>query len=104
MENTDEVIICFESVSSAIMAEQALNGAAFKARVMPVPSGIRGGCGFCLRFSPEDIDGAAAFLSGRGFDVKDAWEKPGGSAGTYRKISVNSIDNRKNGEKDGKEI
>jgi N6-adenosine-specific RNA methylase IME4 len=88
MENTDEVIICFESVSMAIMAEDALKKQAFNVRVMPVPSGIRGGCGFCLRFSPEAIESAAAFLSGRGFDVKEAWEKQGG-AGTYKKISVN---------------
>jgi hypothetical protein len=94
MENTIEVIICFESVSAAIMAEQALKEQAFSVRIMPVPSGIRGGCGFCLRFSPEDIESAAAFLSGRGFDIKEAWERRGHTekstegAGSYRKISV----------------
>jgi hypothetical protein len=88
MENTLEVIICFESVSAAIMVENALKEQAFDIRVMPVPSGIRSGCGFCLRFSPEDIDSAAVFLSGRGFDIKEAWEREG-SSGTYRKISVN---------------
>jgi hypothetical protein len=88
MENVDEVIICFDSVSRAIMAEQALAEQAFNVRVMPVPSGIRAGCGFCLRFLPEDIGRAAALLSERGFDVGDAWVKTG-TGGTYKKINVN---------------
>jgi hypothetical protein len=106
VENTLEVIICFESVSSAIMAEQALRGGAFDVRVMPVPSSIRGGCGFCLRFSPKDIERAAAFLSGRGFDVTDVWEKAGEGAAAYRKININMENNRENNrkteERDGK--
>jgi hypothetical protein len=88
MENIDEIIICFESVSGAIMAEQALREQDFKVRVMPVPSGIRGGCGFCLRFSPEDAGKAAAFLAKSGFDVSEAWERPEGG-GVYRKIALN---------------
>jgi hypothetical protein len=98
MENVNtEVIICFENVSRAIMAEQALVKQAFNVRLMPVPSGIRAGCGFCLRFSPEDIGRAAAFLSECGFDAKEAWEKPG-TAGPYRRIALDGA----NGGSDGK--
>jgi hypothetical protein len=99
MERISEVIICFESVSRAIMAEQALAGQAFSVRVMPVPAGIRAGCGFCLRFSPEDFGRAAAFLGERGFAVTEAWEKAE-NAGAYRKIALNGGD----GGTDGKEI
>lgn len=97
MGSVTEVIICFESVSGAIMAEEALTRERFNVRVMPVPSGIKGGCGFCLRFLPEDMEKAVAFLSKRGFDVNEAWEKSGNS-GTYRKITLNGA----KGGSDGK--
>ena len=54
-----EAIICFENVSRAIMAEQALAEKTFSVKVMPMPASIRSGCGFCLRFLPEDIQEAA---------------------------------------------
>jgi fructose-specific phosphotransferase system component IIB len=98
MESVNEVIICFESVSRAIMAEEALTKQAFNVRVMPVPSGIRGGCGFCLRFSPEDIDRASAFLSECGFDISEAWEKSG-TTGTYRKFTIDRTAGGTDGEK-----
>ena len=79
------------------MAEQALAQQAFHVRIMPVPSGIRAGCGFCLRFLPEDIERAAAFLSERGLDIKEGWEKSG-DAGSYRKVMIN----RAAGGRDGK--
>jgi len=58
----EEIIICFESVSQAIMAESELTDAGFNVRVMPVPESIKGGCGFCLRFFPEDFKKAAVIL------------------------------------------
>jgi hypothetical protein len=70
------------------MAEQALAEQAFYVRIMPVPSGIRAGCGFCLRFLPEDIERAVAFLSERGLAIKEAWEKSGDSE-SYRKVIIN---------------
>lgn len=85
--NNEEIIVGFESVAAAIMAEQALTEHAFYVRVMPMPSGIRAGCGFCLRFLPEDIDKAAAFLSERGFNIKEAWEKSIGSE-SYKKVAL----------------
>jgi hypothetical protein len=96
MENTNEVIICFESVSGAIMAEEALVKQAFNVRVMPVPSGIKSGCGFCLRFSREEIGRAAAFLSEHGFDYGEAWEKSGAR---YRKFTIDKTDGGTDGEK-----
>jgi len=71
----EEAIICFENVSRAIMAEQALVADNFDVRVMPAPAAIQGGCGFCLRFFPEDLARAAAFLSRQGFDIAEAYSR-----------------------------
>ncbi|MDR1363162.1 MAG: DUF3343 domain-containing protein, partial [Spirochaetaceae bacterium] len=68
-----ESIICFESTSQAIMAEQALIEKAFSVRVMPKPAAIEAGCGFCLRFSPDDLDRAVLFLASCGIDVKETY-------------------------------
>ncbi|MDR2660026.1 MAG: DUF3343 domain-containing protein [Spirochaetaceae bacterium] len=68
-----EAVICFESVSQAIMAEQILSDGGFHVRVMPKPSEIKAGCGFCLRFLPDDIEKAAVFLSEHAIDVKETY-------------------------------
>ena len=97
MPNTfTEAIICFESTTQAIMAEQALVENAFSVRVMPLPSSVRKGCGFCLRFAPEDLERAAAFLAERGFAATETYarEEMGGTA-SYTKISL------ANGGRDG---
>jgi hypothetical protein len=88
----EEVIVGFENVSQAIMAEQTLTGQGFDVRVMPVPSGIRAGCGFCLRFLPEDLERAAVFLRARGLAIKEAWEKSP-DTDTYRKVSIDGNGN-----------
>jgi len=72
---SNEFIICFENVTRVIMAEQALARNKFSVRVMPAPSGTREGCGFCLRFLPEDIERAASFLLEEGFSVSKAYMK-----------------------------
>jgi hypothetical protein len=84
-----ESIICFESTAQAIRAEQALLENAFSVRVMPKPAGIEAGCGFCLRFLPEDIGRAVAFLSSCRIRVGETYqmEESGGIA-TYRKLPV----------------
>ena len=55
------------------MAEQALSEVKLPVRVMPTPSSIRPGCGFCLRFMAEDLEKAVSFLSERGFSVTEAY-------------------------------
>jgi hypothetical protein len=89
MENShaEEVIVGFEGVSQAILAEQTLMEQGFYVRVMPMPAGIRAGCGFCLRFLPEDLEKAAVFLSERGLPIKEAWEKSP-ETGKYRKFTI----------------
>ena len=84
-----EVIVYFEQAAAAIMAEEALRGAGFSVRVMPTPSGIRAGCGFCLRFLPEDLGSAVRFLAGRGAAVTEAWlrEESAGEI-SYRRVPV----------------
>jgi hypothetical protein len=84
-----ESIICFESTTQAIRAEQALLENAFDVRVMPKPAGIEAGCGFCLRFLPEDIGKVVAFLSSCGILVGETYrmEESGGTV-SYRKAPV----------------
>ena len=88
-DSLNEVIICFENVTKVIMAEQALTGNKFPVRVMPVPSCIREGCSFGLRFLPEDIERAAAFLFERGFDISKTYMKEEtGNLASYKQIDV----------------
>jgi hypothetical protein len=63
------------------MAEQALLEKAFNVRVMPKPAAIQAGCGFCLRFSPDDIEKAVAFLAECGIRVSETYrmEESGGA-------------------------
>jgi hypothetical protein len=68
-----EAIVCFESTAEAIMAEQALLEQAFYVRVMPKPSSIKAGCGFCLRFLPETIEAVVVFLSKCGITIKETY-------------------------------
>jgi hypothetical protein len=91
--NGEEGIICFESVAQAIMAEQALIERKFLVKVMPTPSSIRGGCGFCLRFLPEDLENAAVFLLERGLPVTEAYLREGVDGITYRRISLINPEN-----------
>ena len=81
-----ESIICFESTAQAIMAEQALLEAAFNVRVMPKPAGIQAGCGFCLRFLPDDLGSALVFLSKRGVTVEETYRmEEANGAVSYRR-------------------
>lgn len=49
-----ELILTFLSPGSAIAAAQTLLARKLTAKVMPLPSTIKAGCGLCLRVSPED--------------------------------------------------
>jgi hypothetical protein len=53
-----EIVINFANVSSAILAEQILSKADIPVMVMPTPSSVQAGCGFCLRLSPVLLDAA----------------------------------------------
>jgi hypothetical protein len=70
---SDEIIICFEGTSEAIMAEQALLERALEVRVMPKPSDIKAGCGFCLRFSPELLKKVAELLTELGIKGTESY-------------------------------
>ena len=71
------------------MAERELAGEAFAVRIMPTPSEVRGGCGFCLRLALEDVERAAALLSRRGFaDAEAHLRVETGGAASYRKIDL----------------
>ncbi|MDR3146821.1 MAG: DUF3343 domain-containing protein [Treponema sp.] len=84
-----EAIVCFESTSEAIMAEQALADRAVPVRVMPKPAAIEAGCGFCLRFSPDDLERVAALLLECGIKVKATYRMEEAEGGcSYRQVSV----------------
>jgi hypothetical protein len=87
MPDTEEIIVYFESVAQAIMAEQALINRKFDVRVMPTPADIRPGCGFCLRFSPESLKNAIPFLGELNLPVIEAYQRKTGG-GSYRKIDL----------------
>ncbi|MHB9292019.1 hypothetical protein Holit_01107 [Hollandina sp. SP2] len=69
------------------MADQALLEEAFNVRVMPKPSAIKAGCGFCLRFLPDDLEKAVLFLLKQGVHIKETYrkEESDGSV-SYRKV------------------
>jgi hypothetical protein len=84
-----EGLICFESTSQAIMAEQALLARALYVRVMPKPSVIEAGCGFCLRFLPEDIEKAVLVLAEGGIQVKETYRmEDSGGTRSYRRVGI----------------
>jgi hypothetical protein len=68
-----EAVISFESVSHAIQAEQFLLEAGFQVKVMPVPSSLKPGCGFCLRLPYERIAEACGCLGRNGVSRSDVF-------------------------------
>ena len=90
----EEVIVCFDSAAHAIMAEQSLVEEKFSVRIMPAPSAIKMGCGFCLRFLPEEFQRAAEFMSGLGLAFNEAYQRE--KSGVYKKISITNENNGKN--------
>ena len=76
------------------MAEKALVEGGFSVQVMPVPSAIREGCGFCLRLISEELEQAAAFLSERGIFLSDVY-MPAGEPASFKKTSIEALINGK---------
>ena len=76
------------------MAEQSLLEGKFSVRVMPVPSAIRAGCGFCLRLIPEELERAAAFLAELGIVLADIY-LPEGEPVSYKKMPLATLINGK---------
>ena len=75
------------------MAEQALIKNKFFVRVMPLPSDIREGCGFCLRFLPEDFEKAALFLSDGGYTITEAFmREETQSSVSYKRLSLGNVE------------
>ncbi len=71
-----EILIAFDTTSSAIGAEMALESANIPVKVMNIPSSIRAGCGISLRIEPQDVKRAAAVLK----------EKNLAASGYYQRI------------------
>ena len=47
-------IIVFKNTHDAMSAEQKLNGANYKFRIMPTPTLITQSCGICIRIEEEE--------------------------------------------------
>ncbi|MDR0649096.1 MAG: DUF3343 domain-containing protein [Synergistaceae bacterium] len=60
------MMISFANASSAITADKLLSEAGIVAMVMPVPSAIQTGCGFCLRLSPKLLADAIKLIESNG--------------------------------------
>ena len=80
-----ETVITFAGASHAIQAEQFLLELGLPVKVMPTPSDVGAGCGFCLRLPPELARDALAKLAEGGIphsatfirrerDGRDAYE------------------------------
>lgn len=57
-----EILIAFDTTTSAICAEKALLDAGIPVKVMNIPSSIKAGCGISLRLAPPDFARAARLL------------------------------------------
>jgi hypothetical protein len=86
-----EMIISFENASSAIAADQLLSGAGIAAMVMPVPSSIQSGCGFCLRLPPELLGAAIARLESGGIPYTGVFSRAEEHGGSVYAPFKNSI-------------
>ncbi|MDR1019570.1 MAG: DUF3343 domain-containing protein [Synergistaceae bacterium] len=70
-----DMVINFANVSSAIAAEQALSQAGILAMVMPTPSSVQAGCGFCLRLPPQSLDAAIERLDSDGVSYSGVFSR-----------------------------
>jgi len=57
-----EYVIVFQNTNHAIKSETLLLDACIPAKVMPLPSQIREGCGICLRLEKESLTNSLAIL------------------------------------------
>ena len=76
------------------MAEKALLEGGLSVKVMPVPSSVREGCGFCLRLIPEELERAAIFLSEHGITLTEVY-LPAGEPASYKKTPIEDLPNGK---------
>jgi selenide,water dikinase len=79
------------------MAEQLLLERKLSVRVMPVPSTIKTGCGFCIRVLPVDFEQAVACLKEGGLNDNEAYLREQETTGvpSYRKITAASLKKKK---------
>ena len=57
MDETDYLVILFDSTSLAIRGEQVAKKAGYEVRCIPTPRHISSNCGIALRIRPEDREG-----------------------------------------------
>ncbi|GMO24982.1 MAG: hypothetical protein Ta2B_04420 [Termitinemataceae bacterium] len=82
----EEIMISFENVTKAILAERELLKKGFDVRVMFMPDVIQKGCGFCLRVLPNDIEKAVCILQSFEIKIIESWIKK--IDGSYKKITI----------------
>ncbi len=69
-----DYVFTFDSTHHAIRAEGLLLSRGVDARVMPLPSAIRAGCGLCLRVSTAEAGRAMGLLTSGGIALGDIYE------------------------------
>jgi len=55
-------LIAFESTHAAMTTEAFFKEKAVKAKLIPLPSAVSSGCGFALKFKPEEKEQAEPFF------------------------------------------
>jgi hypothetical protein len=58
----EEAVFTFHNTHEAISGERLLLKGGVKVKVMPLPSSLGAGCGFCLRVAPDDLDDSRRLL------------------------------------------
>lgn len=70
-----EILIAFDTTTSAIGAENALLSSSIPVKVMNIPSSIKAGCGISLRIDPQDFDRAAKVLEEKHLAANGYYER-----------------------------
>jgi hypothetical protein len=89
-----EALINFEGASRAILAERILSEAGLPVKVMPTPSAVREGCGFCLRLPPERVREALDLLGGLGEPRPEIFVRKPGDGGEYVQFSESATEDK----------
>jgi hypothetical protein len=69
-----QVVILVHSTSHALRAENLLNRAEIRSRLIPVPRHLSSSCGVCLRIAAADREAAVQCLEGAGMDLEGVYE------------------------------
>lgn len=65
-----QAVILFPSTGHALKAEKALQNAAIRCKLVPVPRHLSSDCGVCLRLAQQDLEPALQQLTAAGAEIE----------------------------------